>query len=144
MVAIKLLPENDKTNGWSAVLPPRKPKAPLAEKISVDWAVIGAGYAGLAAARRLAEQRPSDRIVVLEAGVAGEGAQGRNAGFAIDQPHNLSSSYNELESAARYKRSIGRRSTISTIWCAGTALPATGRATAASMPPFRKARSTPS
>lgn len=104
MVAIKLLPENDKTNGWSAVLPPRKPKAPLAEKISVDWAVIGAGYAGLAAARRLAEHRPSDRIVVLEAGEAGEGAQGRNAGFAIDQPHNLSSSYSELESAARYKR----------------------------------------
>lgn len=104
MVAIRLLPENDTTNGWSAVLPPRAPKAPLAETITVDWAIIGAGYAGLAAARRLAQHRPGDRIVVLEAGTAGEGAQGRNAGFAIDLPHNVTSSLAELEDSARYKR----------------------------------------
>ena len=101
---VTLLPENDTTNGWSAVLPPRRPKPPLSREISVDWAVVGAGFAGLAAARRLAERRPQDQIVVIEAGVAGEGAQGRNAGFAIDLPHNLSASFSELESAERHKR----------------------------------------
>lgn len=104
MGRIRVLPENDATNGWSAVLPPRRPKPALSGEIAADWAVIGAGYAGLAAARRLAEQRPDDRIVVLEAGTAGEGAQGRNAGFAIDLPHNLSASFAELENAERHKR----------------------------------------
>ena len=28
MTAITLLPENDRTNGWSADLPPRRPKPP--------------------------------------------------------------------------------------------------------------------
>lgn len=104
MVAIKPLPENDTTNGWSAVLPPRTPKPALAGSTTADWAIIGAGYAGLAAARRLAEHRPGDRIIVLEAGTAGEGAQGRNAGFAIDLPHNVTSSMTELDETARYKR----------------------------------------
>lgn len=104
MVAIRLLPDNDTTNGWLAILPHRAPKPPLDDSISVDWAIIGAGYAGLAAARRLAEHRPEDRIIVLEAGSAGEGAQGRNAGFAIDLPHNVTSSLAELEQSARYKR----------------------------------------
>jgi len=101
---VTLLPENDTANGWSAVLPPRRPKPPLSGEISADWAVVGAGFAGLAAARRLAEQRPEDHIVVLEAGIAGEGAQGRNAGFAIDLPHNLSASFAELDNAERHKR----------------------------------------
>ncbi|WP_370674987.1 NAD(P)/FAD-dependent oxidoreductase [Pleomorphomonas sp. PLEO] len=104
MVAIRLLPENDTTNGWSAVLPPRTPRPPLVATITADWAIIGAGYAGLAAARRLAEHRPGDSVIVLEAGAAGEGAQGRNAGFAIDLPHNVTSSLAELEESARYKR----------------------------------------
>ena len=101
---VTLLPQNDTTNGWSAVLPPRRPKQPLSREISVDWAIVGAGFAGLAAARRVAERRPQDQIVVIEAGAAGEGAQGRNAGFAIDLPHNLSASFSELESAERHKR----------------------------------------
>jgi glycine/D-amino acid oxidase-like deaminating enzyme len=101
---ITLLPHNDATNGRSAVLPPRSPKPALQDEIAADWAVVGAGFAGLAAARRLAERRPDDRVVVLEAGRAGEGAQGRNAGFAVDLPHNLSASFSELENAERHKR----------------------------------------
>ena len=57
---------------------------------AADWVVIGGGFAGLAAARRLGELRSRDRIVLLEAGRIGENASGRNSGFIIDLPHALS------------------------------------------------------
>ncbi|MEN3161018.1 FAD-binding oxidoreductase [Tistrella mobilis] len=104
MTAITLLPQNDRTNGWSADLPPRRPKPPLDRDVTADVVVIGAGFAGLGAARRLAELRPDAKIVVLEAGRLGEGASGRNSGFAIDLPHNVGSSLEELAKGQAYKR----------------------------------------
>ena len=50
--------------------------------------VIGAGYTGLAAARRLVELQPQEPILVLDASSAGEGSAGRNSGFLINLPHN--------------------------------------------------------
>ncbi len=96
------LPVNDNTNGWSHILPPRTPHPALAGNQKFDWAVIGAGYAGLAAARRLAENRSEDRIALLDAGEVGENASGRNSGFAIDLPHVVGSSMDELEGSHRY------------------------------------------
>lgn len=98
------LPQNDKTNGWSLILPKRTPQAPLRGSVKADWLVIGAGYAGLAAARRLAENRPGDRIVVVEAGESGDNASGRNSGFGIDLPHVVGSSQDDLASAHAYMR----------------------------------------
>lgn len=98
------LPQEDRTNGWSGILAPRTPKPSLARDMAADWVVVGAGYAGLAAARRLAENRPDDQIVVLEANEAGENASGRNSGFAIDLPHNVGSSLEELEGSQRFMR----------------------------------------
>ena len=43
------LPADDRTNGWSALLGTRQPKAPLQGDVAVDWVIVGAGYAGLAA-----------------------------------------------------------------------------------------------
>ena len=102
MRRVSRLPLNDSTNGWSRILPPRTAKAPLAGKRTSDWVVVGAGYAGLAAARRLAENRPNDEVVLIEAGEVGENASGRNSGFAIDLPHVISSSQDELEGSHRY------------------------------------------
>jgi glycine/D-amino acid oxidase-like deaminating enzyme len=51
--------------------------------------VIGAGYTGLAAARRLAEHFPHDEVILIEAQEVGYGTAGRNAGFAIDLPHDI-------------------------------------------------------
>ncbi len=104
MPEVGLLPEDDTTNGWSRILPPRAPRPALQGDVRADWAVVGAGFAGLAAARRLAENRPNDRVVLLEAQEVGEGASGRNSGFAIDLPHNVGSSLEELEGSQRNLR----------------------------------------
>ena len=104
MPDIGLLPRDDSSNGWSRILPPRAPKPSLEGDVRADWVVVGAGFAGLAAARRLAENRPNDRVVLLEAQEAGEGASGRNSGFAIDLPHNVGSALDELESSHSYMR----------------------------------------
>ena len=87
MTHIDLLPQDDSTNGWNNILPPRNPNPPLTDTVSPDWVVVGAGFAGLAAARRLAENRPQDQIILLEAQNLAGAASGRNAGFAIDLPH---------------------------------------------------------
>lgn len=73
-------------NGWLATLPPRQPRPALAGEQRADWLVIGAGFAGLAAARRLAENRPNEHVLLLEAERVGDGASGRNSGFALDLP----------------------------------------------------------
>lgn len=104
MPKISVLPSDDKTNGWSALLPHRTPHDKLSEDLRADWVVVGAGYAGLSAARRLAENRPNDKVVVLEAQEAGEGASGRNSGFGIDLPHNVGASLEELERSHAHMR----------------------------------------
>lgn len=71
--------------GWSDMLPPRAPRPALAGDIAVDYAVVGAGYTGLAAARRLHELDPQARIVVIEATTVGEGSSARNSGFTTPE-----------------------------------------------------------
>ena len=78
-------------SGWNAILPKQSRYRELAESINCDWLVIGAGFAGLAAARRLQQTCPGDRIVILEAAQVSQGPAGRNSGFMIDLPHDLSS-----------------------------------------------------
>lgn len=89
MKFVKPPPSPDDGNGWANTLAPRAPSPPLRDDLSADWLVIGAGFAGLAAARRLAETRPGDEIAIIDAGAVGEGASGRNSGFVIDLPHNV-------------------------------------------------------
>ena len=85
------LPIDPGTSGWNAILPEPGPANELDGAVNADWLVIGAGFAGLAAARRLHQLRPHDRIVVLEASRVGQGPAGRNSGFMVDLPHDLSS-----------------------------------------------------
>ncbi|MDH3388386.1 MAG: FAD-binding oxidoreductase [Gammaproteobacteria bacterium] len=100
--SVNHLPQDDNTNGWSHILGPRTPKPSLAGAQRARWVVVGAGYAGLAATRRLAENRPDDKVILLDAGEVGENASGRNSGFAIDLPHNVGSSLEELDGSHRY------------------------------------------
>ncbi len=76
---------------WNAILPARAASAPLDGNLRVDVAIVGGGFAGLSAARRLRLLDPTLTVTVLEAGALAEGASGRNSGFMIDLPHDLQS-----------------------------------------------------
>jgi len=90
-IAVRRLPRDPGPAGWNALLPEPAPATPLDAQVSADWLVIGAGLAGLTAARRLAQLHPGDRIAVLDAVRVGSGPAGRNSGFMIDLPHDLAS-----------------------------------------------------
>ena len=78
--------------GWNKILPaPNNPKV-LEKNVSSDFLIIGGGFAGLAAAERLSQIQPKARITVVDAVRIGDGPSGRNSGFMIDIPHDLSSS----------------------------------------------------
>ncbi len=90
--AVKRLPVENGISGWEAISQRSFPVRCLDGNVNADWLIIGAGFAGLSAARRLLEMHPDDKIVILEASEVGKGTSGRNSGYMIDVPHNLSSS----------------------------------------------------
>ncbi|RWI16161.1 MAG: FAD-binding oxidoreductase [Mesorhizobium sp.] len=90
-IVVKRLPAESGTSGWEAISTRSFPVRTLDGDLSADWLIVGAGFAGLSAARRLSQLRPGDKIVVLEAGEIAKGTSGRNSGYMIDVPHNLSS-----------------------------------------------------
>lgn len=67
--------------GFNAMLPARTSTPAASGRIAAKYAVVGAGFTGLAAARRLSELDPAADIVVLEATIVGEGSSARNSGF---------------------------------------------------------------
>lgn len=88
---VKRLPVDTGVSGWNGILPPPDAPDELRDAITADWLVIGGGFAGLSALRRLSQLHPDARIVLLEAARIGEGPAGRNTGFMIDLPHHLTS-----------------------------------------------------
>lgn len=89
MTKITSLPADDSTCGWYHLSKGRRIKAPHSGHSTARWVVVGAGFTGLAAARQLALNFPDEQIVLLEAQEVGFGSSGRNAGFAIDLPHDI-------------------------------------------------------
>lgn len=77
-------PEYQRRCGWNALLAERENIQELRGNESADIIVIGAGYTGLAAARRAAELAPEARVIVLDASTIGEGNPGRNSGFLLE------------------------------------------------------------
>lgn len=85
------LPLKDTPSGW---VPPRQlhviGDCPSKDRVTwFDTVVVGAGFTGLAAARRFAELNPDQSIGLIDAMPVGWGASGRNSGFIIDLPHKF-------------------------------------------------------
>lgn len=89
MTKVSVIPKDDAQCGWFHTAPARLPRPAHRGEKTARWAVVGAGFTGLAAARQLALNFPGDEIVLIEAQEIGFGTSGRNAGFAIDLPHDI-------------------------------------------------------
>ena len=93
---------NDNNCSWINDLNPRSKIRIINEDKSCDWIIIGAGYTGLSAARKLSELHPNEKIIIVDAQLAGEGASGRNSGYLVDTTLNDGfTSNNEL---TKYKK----------------------------------------
>lgn len=107
-LVVKRLPAESGTSGWEAISKRSFLVRTLDGDITADWLIIGGGFAGLSAARRLAQLRPEDKIVLLEAGEIAKGPAGRNSGYMIDVPHNLSSGEYSVAGEAETKTEIAQ------------------------------------
>ena len=75
------------SHGWGELLSERNVSSDFSGRLRVPWAIVGAGFTGLACARRLAELHPDDEIALIDARLIGQGASGRNSGFAVAVSH---------------------------------------------------------
>ena len=104
--AVRRLPIDTGQSGWLALSERRAPVRVIDGDRQADWLIVGAGFAGLSAARRLTQLRPGETIVVLDAREVAEGPAGRNSGFMIDLPHNLASGEYSPGNAAQASQEI--------------------------------------
>ena len=79
---------NDSSCSWINDLNPRNNIQILTSNLNCEWLIIGAGYTGLSAARKLAQIHPKQKIILIDAQLAGEGASGRNSGYLVDTTLN--------------------------------------------------------
>ena len=79
---------NDNNCGWIKDLNQRLNIKRLENNENCDWLIIGAGYTGLSAARKLGQLHPDQKIILVDAQLAGEGASGRNSGYLVDTTLN--------------------------------------------------------
>ena len=79
---------NDNGCSWINDLDPRSNIKVLEKNEECEWLIIGAGYTGLSAARKLSQLHPTQKILLVDAQLAGEGASGRNSGYLVDTTLN--------------------------------------------------------
>ena len=79
---------NDNSCSWVNDLNPRTNIQTLSSDLSCEWLVVGAGYTGLSAARKLGQLYPNQKILLVDAQLAGEGASSRNSGYLVDTTLN--------------------------------------------------------
>ncbi len=79
---------NDNSCVWLTNLQPRKNFKILNQNLKCDYLIVGAGYTGLSAARKLSEINSSKKIIIVDAQLAGEGSSSRNSGYLVDTTLN--------------------------------------------------------
>ena len=93
---------NDPGCSWINDLDTRSNIKTLDKDKSCDWLIIGAGYTGLSAARKLSELHPNQKIIIVDAQLAGEGASGRNSGYLVDT--TLNDGFTSNKELSNYKK----------------------------------------
>ena len=95
---------NDASCGWINDLDKRFNIKTLDKDKLCDWLIVGAGYTGLSAARKLSELHPNQKIIIVDAQLAGEGASGRNSGYLVDT--TLNDGFTSNKELSNYKKKI--------------------------------------
>ena len=93
---------NDSSCSWINDLSKRPKINFLNENKFCDWLIIGAGYTGLSAARKLSELNPNKKIIIVDAQLAGDGASGRNSGYLVDT--TLNDGFTSNKELSNYKK----------------------------------------
>ena len=79
---------NDNNCSWINELVTRTNIQVLQSNEDCDWLVIGAGFTGLSVARKLGQLYQKQKIIIVDAQLAGEGASSRNSGYLVDTTLN--------------------------------------------------------
>ena len=79
---------NDNGCSWIKDLTPRTNIKTFHSNEDCEWLIIGAGYTGLSAARKLGQLYPNQKIILVDSQLAGEGASSRNSGYLVDTTLN--------------------------------------------------------
>ena len=93
---------NDDSCGWIEGLTKRTNIKSLRGNEDCDWLIVGAGYTGLSAAKKLSELNPNKKIIIVDAQIAGEGASSRNSGYLVDT--TLNDGFNSNKELENYKK----------------------------------------
>ena len=90
-----MLISNDNSCGWIDYKNRKKNTNQLSQDLKCDYLVIGAGFTGLSAARKLGQIYKNKKIVIVDAQLAGEGASSRNSGYLVDTTLNDGFTHNK-------------------------------------------------
>jgi glycine/D-amino acid oxidase-like deaminating enzyme len=77
-------PPDSNPSVWAAECEPPRACPSLASRITTDVAIVGGGFTGVSTAWHLSRRQPGLGVVLLEAGVLGQGASGRNGGQVLN------------------------------------------------------------
>ena len=95
---------NDNGCGWLNQLPKRLNIKSLNEDLISDYLIIGAGFTGLSSARKLSEINKNNKIIVVDAQLAGEGGSSRNSGYLVDT--TLNDGFTSNKNIENYKKKV--------------------------------------
>jgi len=93
---------NDNYCSWINNIDKRTNIRTLSKNLECEWLIVGAGYTGLSAARKLAEIYPNKTIILIDAQLAGEGASSRNSGYLVDT--TLNDGFTSARDLENYKK----------------------------------------
>ena len=95
---------NDQECGWVKDLNKRSKIDTLKENLKCDFLIVGAGFTGMSAARKLAQIHKNKKIVLIDAQLAGEGASSRNSGYLVDT--TLNDGFTSNKEVNTYKQKV--------------------------------------